>query len=302
MPYPMTMTQYLITRWFGTFLCDENTIQKEILFPKDAREIMRRLRDIEKKLILHEEETLSKNMDVSINERRLQPLGSYTNEDPVFQNILIRAEDYGFTSDLLHEASLLLAQERVDEQLQSEDLQVIQMVNALDDLVQTANLLSERLSCWVLLPTSKKKVKPFEKTLTVVNDEIQLLQEQIEQEMKSIAPNTSAIIGPLIGARLIAFAGGMQRMALMPASTIQILGAEKALFRFKKEGGKPPKHGVIFQHPSINSAPKTERGKIARLFATKISIAMKADVFTKRDISDVLQKDITTRLQEIRKK
>jgi nucleolar protein 56 len=197
---------------------------------------------------------------------------------------------------------MLLTQERVNEQLQSEDLQVIQMVNALDDLVQTANLLSERLSCWAMLPTAKNKVKPFEKTLTAVNDEIQRLQDQIEQDMKTLAPNTSAIIGPLIGARLLAVAGGMQRMALMPASTIQILGAEKALFRFKKEGGKPPKHGVIFQHPSINGAPKMERGKIARLFATKISTAIKADVFTKRDIRSELQRDITERLQEIRKK
>ena len=215
---------------------------------------------------------------------------------------MINPEDYGFSPELFHDVSLLLAQERVDEQLQSEDLQLIQMVNALDDLIQTANLLSERLSCWTLLPTAKKKVKPFEKTLCAVNDEISRLQEQIEQDMNTLAPNTSAIIGPLIGARLIALAGGMQKMALMPASTIQILGAEKALFRFKKEGGKPPKHGVIFQHLSINCAPKAERGKIARLLATKISIAIRADVFTKRNIADELQEDIKIRLQEIRKK
>jgi len=296
------MAQYLITKWFGTFLCDGTTIQKEILFPKDANEIMRRLRVIEKNMILSEEETLAKKTEVLINERRLQPLGSYVNDDSTFQDIQVRPEDYGFTSELLHDASMLLAQERVNEQLQSEDLQVIQMVNALDDLVQTANLLSERLSCWAMLPTAKNKVKPFEKTITAVNDEIQRLQDQIELDMRTIAPNTSAIIGPLIGARLLAVAGGMQRMALMPASTIQILGAEKALFRFKKEGGKPPKHGVIFQHPSINGAPKMERGKIARLFATKISTAIKADFFTKRDIRSELQKDITERLQEIRKK
>jgi len=302
MPYPMQMTQYLITKWFGTFLCDEITVQKEILFPKDAKEIMQRLRKIEKNTVLSEEETLAENTHIVVNERRLQLLGSYQNEDPVFRTLQIKPEDYGFSQELLHAASLLLAQERVDEQLQSEDLQLIQMVNALDDLVQTANLLSERLSCWALLPTAKKKVKPFEKTLTAVNDEIQRLQEQIEKDMNSIAPNTSAIIGPLIGARLIALAGGMQRMAMMPASTIQLLGAEKALFRFKKEGGKPPKHGVIFQHPSINCAPKIERGKIARLLATKISTAIKADVFTKRNISDELQQDIKIRLQEIRKK
>jgi nucleolar protein 56 len=296
------MTHYLITKWFGTFLCDETGVQKEILFPKHEKEIVQRLREIEKNNILEEEKKIVKNTNVIVDEKRLQQLGTYNDGEPFFKTITINPKDYGFSQELFHGASLLLAQQRVDEQLQSEDLQLIQMVNALDDLIQTANLLSERLSCWLLLPTPKKKVKPFEKTLAVVNDEIQRLQDQIEIDMKTIAPNTSKIIGPLIGARLIALAGGMQRMAMLPASTVQILGAEKALFRFKKEGGRPPKHGVIFQHPLINRAQKTERGRIARLLANKISTAMKADVFTKRDIADELQQDIDIRLQEIRKK
>jgi nucleolar protein 56 len=296
------MTQYLITKWFGTFLCDKIGIQQQILFPKNEKEIVQRLHDIEKNNILAEEKKIAKNTTVIVSERRLQQLGSFDERDSFFKTIQIQPEDHGFSLELLHNASLLLAQERVDEQLRSEDLQLIQMVNALDDLIQTANLLSERLDSWSILPTSKKKVKPFQKTIIAVNDEITRLQDQIESDMKVIAPNISKIIGPLIGARLIALAGGMQRMAMMPASTIQILGAEKALFRFKKEGGRPPKHGVIFQHPTINSAPKMERGKISRLFATKISMAIKADVFTKRDIADGLLKDINERLQEIRKK
>jgi nucleolar protein 56 len=296
------MTHYLITKWFGTFLCDKTGVQKEILFPKHEKEIVQRLREIEKNNILDEEKKIVKNTNVIVNEKRLHQLGTYNDGEPFFKTITIDPKDYGFSQELFHDALLLLAQQRVDEQLQSEDLQLIQMVNALDDLVQTANLLSERLSCWLLLPTPKKKVKPFEKTLAAVNDEIQRLQDQIEIDMKTIAPNTSKIIGPLIAARLIALAGGMQRMAMLPASTVQILGAEKALFRFKKEGGRPPKHGIIFQHPLINRAQKTERGKIARLLANKISTAMKADVFTKRDIADDLQQDIEIRLQEIRKK
>jgi nucleolar protein 56 len=296
------MTHYLITKWFGTFLCDETGVQKEILFPKHEKEIVQRLREIEKNNVLEEEKKIVIHTNVVVNEKRLQQLGTYNDTEPFFKTITITPKDYGFSQELFHDASLLLAQQRVDEQLESEDLQLIQMVNALDDLVQTANLLSERLTCWLLLPTPKKKVKPFEKTLATVNDEIQRLQDQIEIDMKTLAPNTSKIIGPLIGARLIALAGGMQRMAMLPASTVQILGAEKALFRFKKEGGRPPKHGVIFQHPLINRAQKTERGRIARLLANKISTAMKADVFTKRDIADELQQDIDIRLQEIRKK
>jgi len=296
------MAYYLITKWFGTFLCDETGIQKEILFPKQEKEIVRRLQEIENNAILAEEKKIVKNTPIIVYERRLQQLGTYDPEASIFKTLKIIPQEYGFPQDLLHKTSLLLAQERVNMQLQSEDLQIIQMVNALDDLIQTANLLTERVSSWSLLPTSKKKLKPFEKTISAVNDEMKRLQDQIEHDMITIAPNTSKIIGPLIGARLIALAGGMHQMAMMPASTIQILGAEKALFRFKKEGGRPPKHGVIFQHSLINCAPKTERGKIARLLAIKISTAIKADVFTKRNIADGLQLEIDTRLQEIRKK
>lgn len=296
------MTYYLITKWFGTFLCDEIGIQKQILFPKQKKEIIQRLNYIKKKNILLEEKEIVKNVDCFVNEKRLQKLGSYDEKNSFFKTITINPDDYGFSQEFFQSVLLKLTQQQIDEQLQSEDLQLIQMVNALDDLIQTANLLSERLDCWSLLPNSKKRVEPFEKTLTIVNNEILRLQDQIETDMKNLAPNTSAIIGPLIGARLIALAGGMQQMAMMPASTIQILGAEKAFFRFKKEGGKPPKHGVIFQHPIINSTPKTERGKISRLFATKISTAIKADFFTKRDIINDLQKDFTEKLQKIRKK
>ena len=293
---------YLITKWFGTFLCDKNGIKKEILFPKNEKEIVKRLKEIEKNNILPEEKKIAKDVKILVNEERLQKIGEYVESDPFFKKINIEPEEYGFSQELLHKASILLAQEKVDERLKSEDLQIIQMVNALDDLIQTANLLSERLSCWSVIPTPKKKIQPFENTFSTVNEEIKRLEKQIEVDMYKIAPNTSRIVGPLIGARLISLTGGMQKLATMPASTVQILGAEKALFRFKKEGGKPPKHGVIFQHPLINRATRTERGKIARLLATKIATATKADVFTKRDISDDLKEGLDKRIKEIKNK
>jgi nucleolar protein 56 len=134
----------------------------------------------------------------------------------------------------------------------------------------------------------------------VVSKEMKKLEKQIEKDMEIIAPNISRITGPLIGARIISIAGGINKVAFMPASTIQILGAEKALFRYKKEGGRPPKHGVIFQHNLINKSPRKIRGKIARVLATKIAIAAKADAFTKKDISGVLKDDLERRVREIR--
>ena len=92
----------------------------------------------------------------------------------------------------------------------------------------------------------------------------------------------------------------MENLAKMPASTIQILGAETDFFRFKKEGGKNPKHGIIFQYNIINQSPKKDRGKISRLIASKLSIAIKADFYTKRDISNILKNDIKIRLKELK--
>ena len=293
---------YLVTKWFGTFLCDKKEIKKEILFPKDEKELVKRLRKIEKNNILPEEKKIAKDVKVIVCEKRLQKIGEYTDLDPFLKEINIEPKDYGFSQDLFHKISIAFAQNKVEERLKSEDLQIIQMVNALDDLIQTSNLLSERLNCWSVIPTPGEKIKPLENTLFTVGEGIKRLEKQIDVDMNKIAPNTSKIVGPLIGARLISLAGGIQKLAVLPASTVQILGAEKALFRFKKEGGKPPKHGVIFQHPLLNRSPKAERGKIARLLATKTAIAVKADVFTKRDISNDLIEGLDKRLKEIRNK
>jgi nucleolar protein 56 len=293
---------YLVTKWFGTFLCDNKGIIDKILFPKDATKIAKNLLKIDKNEILKEEIKISKDKDLIVSEKRLRKIGNFNQNDPFFKNFDfdIDSYDYKFSNELLQKSTLILSKNIVDEKLASEDLQIIQMVNALDDLIQTSNLLSERIDSWLILPTPKEKMGPLKNVYTIVNDEIKSLEKQIKIEMDKIAPNVSKMTGSLNGARLISLAGGIEKLAIMPASTIQILGAEKALFRYKKEGGKPPKHGVIFQNSSINRAPRKIRGKIARLYASKIAIAAKADAFTKRDISKDLKKDLNIRIKEIK--
>ncbi|RLI27874.1 MAG: C/D box methylation guide ribonucleoprotein complex aNOP56 subunit, partial [Candidatus Hecatellales archaeon] len=94
----------------------------------------------------------------------------------------------------------------------------------------------------------------------------------------------------------------LEELARLPSSTIQVLGAEKALFRALRRGGRPPKHGIIFQHPFIHQAPRWQRGKIARALAGKISIAAKVDVFSGNRIGDRLKADLEKRVAEIREK
>ncbi|MFC1741530.1 NOP5/NOP56 family protein [Nanoarchaeota archaeon] len=114
----------------------------------------------------------------------------------------------------------------------------------------------------------------------------------IEKMMEKHVPNVTAVSGPNIGAKLLAIAGSLERMALFPASTIQLLGAEKALFRHIKTGAKPPKFGVIINHPVVAKAKSADKGKAARMLADKISIASKIDYFKGDFIGDRLKKEV----------
>lgn len=107
-----------------------------------------------------------------------------------------------------------------------------------------------------------------------------------------VAPNVSALAGPTLTAKLIERAGSLKRLAMMPSSTLQILGAEKALYRAVKTKARPPKHGLIFQHPYVNGAPLGLRGLHARHLAAKLSIAARADAFTGNMIAEQLKKDL----------
>ncbi len=128
-------------------------------------------------------------------------------------------------------------------------------------------------------------------------------EHYIDAMMSQVAPNIQTLVGSLVGARLISLAGSLRILALKPASTIQILGAEKALFRaLKSPTATSPKHGVIFQWPPLRTAKFWLRGKIARAVAGKLAIAAKADFFTGSYIGDELAADLRKRMADIEKK
>ncbi len=290
---------FLVTKWFGCFLIDDdNKVVEQILFPGDPIELAKRLKKIYRQEVLEEERKLAEDKQVIVFERRLSSIGLFKPEATEFN---IDGEDLGYSSTLLREATLLLTREMIDEQLSSRDFQVIQMIDALDDLFQIMNLLSERINCWSILPGSSEQLISLKDLRERVNDEIHKLQKEITRVVEDIAPNTSKLVGPTITARLVSLAGGLSKLAMLPASTIQLLGAEKAFFRYKKEGGSPPKHGVLFQHPIINKASPSIRGKLTRILANEITVAVKADVFTKKDISDKLLSRLEEKISSVEK-
>jgi nucleolar protein 56 len=124
------------------------------------------------------------------------------------------------------------------------------------------------------------------------------IEEHVDEQMKEEAPNISAILGTAVGARILAHAGSLNRLGRMPASTIQILGAEKALFRSLKTGANPPKHGILFQHAAVHAAPRWQRGKIARAVAAKAAIAARVDLF-KAGLNETLLEKLNVRVKEI---
>jgi nucleolar protein 56 len=128
------------------------------------------------------------------------------------------------------------------------------------------------------------------------------LVEQVEFMMKTVAPNIKELLTAPVGARVIAKAGSLSKLAILPASTIQVLGAEKALFRSLRTGANPPKHGLLFQHSLIHSAPKWQRGKIARALASKLAIVARIDLFRPGLIDSSVATRLNTRIAEIQEK
>lgn len=129
-----------------------------------------------------------------------------------------------------------------------------------------------------------------------------ILADYIENTMEVVAPNVKQILTALVGARLISKAGSLSRLAFSSASTIQILGAEKALFRALKSGARPPKHGLLFQHPMVHSAPKWQRGKIARAVASKVAIAARIDLYRHSGKDESILSRLEHRIAEIKEK
>jgi nucleolar protein 56 len=103
----------------------------------------------------------------------------------------------------------------------------------------------------------------------------------------------------MLAAKLISAAGGLEKLAKMASSTIQLLGAEKALFRHLRGKGRPPKYGLLYVHPLIQQASPKLRGRVARTLASKLAIAVRIDHYTKEDRSKKLKRELEEKIKGI---
>jgi len=179
--------------------------------------------------------------------------------------------------------------------------QVFEDAGFPESKVEMLSLISSKSKGGDLSDVNLTIVQSIAKQILDFHDLRKKLEEHVESEMRSIAPNLSAILGTAVGARILGRAGSLKRLASFPASTVQVLGAEKALFRSLKTGSQPPKHGLLFQHAMVHSAPRWQRGKIARAVAAKAVIAARVDVYGE-GLNETLLEKLNVRVDEIGKK
>jgi len=204
--------------------------------------------------------------------------------------------------DFLRKKLMQRTKRKIEEKIAGKEVHIIKAVNLLRDLEAVSNLMRENISEWAKRAPTADAAKMFaqlESNTSGIETERKNLTTFIETEMKKEFPNFSVLATPLIGARLLSQAGAKKDLCMMPASTIQLLGAEKALFNHMKKKGGCPKHGHIFNHPLLQRLPKPKRGKAARIIAGKLSVALKVDYFGGADDSVNMLKDLEEKIRKL---
>jgi len=204
----------------------------------------------------------------------------------------------------LRKVAIAVTEEEVDKELRREDRYAILLLKALDKLNESINMLEEKLRDVEEVKTSDV-TDEFSRSIESLKSLRRRIEKEIEEIVTKIAPNLSEIAGSLITARLLEKAGSLERLAFLPGSKIQILGAEKSLYKAlarmrRGKKAKTPKHGIIFLHPFIRTLPKRKRGKMARFMASKLAIAARIDHF-KGELEEGLAEEVRRKYEELRR-
>ena len=270
-------------------------------FAKDENEAMEKLREFAMQLSSSKITEVSQSSDLHITQaintldetdRMINSIGSRMREwyglhFPELDNLIDSVNGY---------SQIVLAGKR--ENISKENFEnagfpesKVEMLSLVKEKSRGGDITEKNLG--IVQTLAKQILDLFELRKTI--------EEHIEEQMATELPNITAVLGAAVGARILAHAGSLKRLSSMPASTIQILGAEKALFRSLKTGADPPKHGILFQHAIVHAAPKWQRGKIARAVAGKAAIAARVDVYG-AGLNQTLLDKLNIRVQEIGKK
>jgi nucleolar protein 56 len=224
--------------------------------------------------------------------------------------------------DDLAAASTAAARAVVEERERAPDRQLAHAVRAMDDVDRVANELAERVDEWagslglgegspierVAAITAdnagsdsraERRVRSLAARVEGLLEERDELRAHVERTAPTVAPNLSALAGPVLAARLIALAGGLESLARKPSGTMQVLGAEDALFAHLRGSAPSPKHGVIYSHEYVRGTHPEHRGSAARALAGKLTIAARVDHYA-GDRRPELAAELDERIERIR--
>ena len=270
-------------------------------FAKDENEAMEKLREFAMQLSSSKITEVSQSPDLHIT----QAINTLDETDRMINNIGSRLREwYGLHFPELDNlidsvngySQIVLAGKR--ENISRE---IFENAGFPESKVEMLSLVKEKSRGGDITEKNLGIVQTLAKQILDLFELRKTIEEHIEEQMNEELPNITAVLGAAVGARILAHAGSLKRLSSMPASTIQILGAEKALFRALKTGANPPKHGILFQHAVVHAAPKWQRGKIARAVAGKAAIAARVDVYG-GGLNQTLLDKLNIRVQEIEKK
>jgi len=221
--------------------------------------------------------------------------------------------------DQLHEATMAATRAAVRERERADDQQLVHAVRAMDDCRGQANELAERVVEWAgsrfddagtgieacrelaareTADAADRRVVSLARRVVALDEEADGLRSFVETTAPEVAPNLAALAGPVLAARLVALAGGLEPLAKKPSGTVQVLGAEDALFAHLRGQAPSPKHGVIYTHEAVQGARPSVRGSAARALAGKLAIAARIDHYS-GDLRPELEEDLAERIATI---
>jgi nucleolar protein 56 len=304
------MVTEIVSTWYGVVEIDGSRVVRSRPVPVGVGVLLERLRDRRAGRRTPEEEALLRergNAPAVTRDRRLvgggvtlgttsapRPAATLPQGDPAHLRPMI-----------------LVAAEETLAAAWDPSIHVEEAVRAMADLDSVKNLLGERLVSWASrdLPSEDGSGEPAERWARMILDDTVVeaadrgpeepelkesrrrvaelyvavsrarteLETGVSEAMPRRAANLCALLGAPLAARLVSQAGGLGRLARLPASTVQVLGAEKAFFEHLRGRAPPPRHGLLFLHPTIQGAPRYQRGRLARALAGKVAIAARLD-------------------------
>ena len=319
--------RFIFTNCIGTFLFENGKVSDKLLF-SDVQAANKILKDNgwteeEKKLASKVE---GKILFLGIKNKKPDNV-AFTND---VRKLSLAGKALSQYDAETAKATISMAKVVVKESVHSDEL-AIQAISAIQDLDKVLSILTKRLREWYGLqnPESALNVSDSQRLVNEVLEggsvsrmqaklnnadraEIKELagkitglmqlrsthEKYLEARMKETCPNLVSVAGASIGAKLLRAAGSLKSLATMPASTLQLLGAERAMFNFlRKKSKKMPRFGILHEHRLIAASVQKKKGKAARLLADKISIAARVDYFRGDFVGDRLLKEVESKIK-----